>query len=115
MPELKSNRPTHTVDFIPTEDGRHVSFLGNPVLDNLIHTVIALGTELWAVKRRNKIVESLLAAKKPVTREAIEAYVPTPEEEKAWQAERDAMIKATYGSFATNVGGVAPVKTDGRG
>ncbi len=100
MPELKSNKPTHTVDFVATQDGRHVSFMGNPVIDNLMHTVIALGTELWAVKRRSKIVEALLAAKKPVTPEAIETYVPTPEQDKAWTAERDAMIKATYGSFA---------------
>ena len=100
MPEVKSNRPTHTVDFIPAQDGRTVSFMGNPVLDNLMHTVVALGAELWAVKRRGKIVEALLAQKKQVTPEAIEAYVPTPAQQKAWEEERDAMVKATYGSFA---------------
>src|SRR4051812_32711631 len=100
MPEVKSNRPTHTVDFVPTQDGRHVSFMGHPAIDNLMHTVIALGAELWAVKRRSKIVEALLAQKKQVTPEAIEAYRPTPQEEKAWGEERDAMVKATYGTFA---------------
>lgn len=113
MPELKSKRPTHTTVFIPGNDARHNSFLGNPVIDNLVSTVIALGTELWAVKRRNKIVESLLAAKRQVTLEAIETYVPTPAEEKAWAAERDAMIKATYGTFASNTG--APAVTAKKG
>ncbi len=115
MPELKSKRPTHTTDFIPGNDARHNSFLGNPVIDNLVSTVIALGTELWAVKRRNKIVESLLAAKRPVTLEAIETYVPTPEEEKTWAADRDAMIKATYGTFASNVGAPMAAPTKERG
>ena len=109
MPEVKSNRPTHTVDFIPAQDGRHVSFMGNPVIDNLMHTVVVLGTELWAVKRRGKIVESLLAQKKHVTPEAIEAYRPTPEEEKAWAADRDARIKAAYGTVAVDAVDAADV------
>jgi hypothetical protein len=114
MADVKSKKPTYTTDFIPASDARHNAFLGNPVIDGLVNTVIALGTELWATKRRAKIVESLLAAKRPVTKETIEAYVPTPEEEKAWQQERDEMIKATYGSFAVavNTAGAPSTKTN---
>lgn len=112
MADTKLAKPTHTTDFIPAIDARHTAFLGNPVIDGLVHTVMALGTELWATKRRGKIVESLLAAGRQVTPAAIEAYVPTPAEEKAWAAERDAMIKATYGSFAqiTQVADAPPKK-----
>ena len=72
MADPKIDPRTHTTDFIHTSDGREASFLGNPVLDSLVHAVVALGTELWVVKRRAKIVESLLAAKRPVTPETIE-------------------------------------------
>ena len=34
-----------------------------------------------------------------VTPAAIEAYVPTPEEVNAWDAERDLMVKLTFGSL----------------
>src|SRR5580698_4244659 len=108
MADSKIDPRTYTTDFIHTSDGREASFLGNPVLDSLVHTVVALGTELWVVKRRAKIVESLLAAKKPVTPETIESYVPTAEQERAWAAERTEMIKATYGIFAT-AGAAAPI------
>ena len=101
MPDVKSQKPTHTVDFIPSQT-RNAVFLGSPVLDGMMHAILALGAEMWADKRRLKIIESLLSAKRDVTFESIEAYVPTPEQEKAWTAERDQMIKTTFGSLVIN-------------
>ena len=100
MAETKSKRPTHTVDFVPG-DTLGAVFLGNPILDNMMHTVLALGAELWAAKRRIKVIESLLAAKKDVTPSTIEAYIPSAEQLAEWTAERDLMIKMTYGKFAS--------------
>jgi hypothetical protein len=98
MADATSSRPTYAVDFIPTST-RNGVFLGNPVIDNMMHAIIALGAEVWADKRRLKIIESLLEAKIEVTRASIEAYMPTPEQEKAWAAERDLMIKSTFGAL----------------
>lgn len=98
MPELNSKRPTHTVDFIPG-DTRGRAFLGNPLMDGMVSSIMALGAELWATKRRMKVIESLMAAKRDVTPAAIEAYVPTPDEVKAWEAERDQMVKLTFSSL----------------
>jgi len=98
MPELKSKRPTHTVDFIPG-DTRNSVFLGNPLLDGMVTSIMALGAEVWANRRRLKVIESLMAAKRDVTPAAIEAYVPTPDEERAWEAERDQLVKLTFGSM----------------
>jgi hypothetical protein len=98
MPELNSKRPTYTVDFIPG-DTRNSVFLGNPLLDGMVTSLLALGAEVWAGKRRLKVIESLMAAKREVTPAAIEAYVPTPEEERAWEAERDQLVKLFFGSL----------------
>jgi hypothetical protein len=98
MADTASSRPTYTVEFIPSTT-RAAVFLGNPVLDSMMHSILALGAEVWADKRRLKIIESLLASKREVTFESIEAYVPTPEQEKAWAAERDLMIKSTFGGL----------------
>jgi len=105
MADTTNARPTYTVDFIPSTT-RNAVFLGNPVLDNMMHSIIALGAEVWADKRRLKIIEALLASKRDVTLESIEAYVPTPEQEKAWAAERDLMIKSTFGALLN--GGSTP-------
>lgn len=105
MPELKSQKPTYTTDFVPGGTLNSV-FLGNPLLDNMMHAILALGAELWAAKRRIKVIESLLAEKREVTLAAIEAYVTTPEQDKSWAAERDLMIKMTYGSLLN--GGADP-------
>jgi hypothetical protein len=105
MADTVSSKPTYTVEFIPSVT-RNAVFLGNPVLDNMMHAIIALSAEVWAGQRRLKVVESLLASKRDVTFESIETYVPTPEQEKAWAAERDLMIKTTFGALLN--GGDAP-------
>jgi hypothetical protein len=93
-----TTRSTYTVDFIPSAT-RNAVFLGNPTLDNMMHAILALGAEVWADKRRLKVIESLLTAKREVSFDSIENYVPTPEQEKAWAAERDLMIKTTFGAL----------------
>ncbi len=97
MPSDDSNRKTHTSDFIKY-DIDNVVFYENPVLDNLMTTVIALGSEVWTTKRRVKILESVLA-KQGVSKDLVESYVPTPEEETAWRSERDQFIEKTYGAL----------------
>jgi hypothetical protein len=51
MAKLNTTRPTYTADAIPS-DITDAQYLGNPILDNLVSTVIAMGTEVWATKRR---------------------------------------------------------------
>ena len=98
MAKLKTTRPTYTADAIPS-DIKDAVYLGNPVLDNLVSTVIAMGTDMWATKRRLKVVEALLE-EKGVTSEMIEQYVPTEEQTAAWEVDRDRFIDLTMGPLA---------------
>ena len=50
--KLETERPTHTADFIESDVERAV-FLGNPVLDNMMTSLIALGSEVWSGRRRD--------------------------------------------------------------
>lgn len=97
MPPTDNDRPTHASDFIEY-DIDNVVFYDNPVLDNLMTTVIALGSEVWSTKRRVKILESVLA-KQGVPKDLVESYIPTDEEETAWRSERDQFIEKTYGAL----------------
>jgi len=92
--KLKTDRPTYTSDFIPSDVERAV-FLGNPVLDNMMSSLIALGAEVWSNRRRMKVLEALLA-EKGVTSEMVETFMPTPEQEAEWQKDRDRFIDLTY-------------------
>ena len=91
---LKTDRPTHTADFIQSDAERAV-FLGNPVLDNMMTSLIALGTEVWSTRRRMHVLEALLE-EKGVTAEMVEAYMPTAEQEAKWGKDRDRFIDLTY-------------------
>ena len=92
--KLETERPTYTADFIHTDAERAV-FLGNPVLDNLMSSVIALGSEVWATRRRMHVLEALLE-EKGVTNDMIEQYVPSEEQVAKWEKDRDRFIDLTY-------------------
>ena len=92
--KLRTDRPTYASDFIPSDVEKAV-FLGNPILDNMMTSLIALGAEVWSNRRRMKVVEALLA-EKGVTNAMIEKYMPTADEEAEWQKDRDRFIDLTY-------------------
>jgi hypothetical protein len=95
MAETKSDRPTFAAEAIPSDIKSSV-FLGNPVVDNLVSCMIAMGTEVWATKRRMKVLEAVMA-KKGITAKMIEEYVPTEAEKVAWEQDRDRFIDLTLG------------------
>lgn len=108
MAESKFTRPTFAVDAIPS-DVKSSVFLGNPILDNVVSSMIALGTELWATKRRLKVVEAVMA-EKGITNEMIEQFTPSDAQNAAWEADRDRFIGLAFGPLANP--GTLPVSAD---
>ncbi|MEE8307634.1 MAG: hypothetical protein V3R81_10240 [Gammaproteobacteria bacterium] len=106
--EVDSDRPTYASDYMKG-DSDQVAFLGNPVLDNLVTTVIALSSEVWANRRRDLVVERLLA-EKGISQEMIEGYRPTPEDTAAWEKERNRFIQAALGPLLRDA--TIPLSTD---
>ncbi len=106
--KLDSERPLYTSDYI-VGDVEKAVFLGNPLLDNLFSSLLAINAETWANRRRTMVLERLLA-EKGVTPEMIEGYMPTPEEEVEWRAERDRFIDMTLGPMLRE--GSLPISAD---
>ncbi len=73
-------------------DVKNGVFLGNGVLDNVVSCLIAMSAEMWSTKRRLKVVEAVMA-KKGITSEMIEKYVPSAEEQAMWEKDRDRFIE----------------------
>jgi len=92
--KVKTDRPTYTADFIKSDTERAV-FLGNPVLDNMMSSLIALGTEVWSTRRRMHVLEALLE-ERGVSEAMIEGFTPTAEQAARWEKERDKFIDLTY-------------------
>ena len=93
-----SNRPTYIAQSIPA-DVTQSEFLGNPVLDNLVSCMIAMGAEMWATKRRVNVLEAVLADS-GVTADKIEKFVPTAAQSAAWEQDRDRYIDLVLGPLA---------------
>ena len=91
-------RPTYTAEAIPS-DVKNGLFLGNPALDNLMSCMIAMGAEVWATKRRLRVMEAVMA-KNGITPQMIEQYVPSEAEKAAWEADRDRFVDLTLGPLA---------------
>ena len=106
--DLKTEHETYASDFIPS-DVEKVSFLGDPILDNMMTTMVAVCSEVWSNRRRTRVIERLLA-EKGITEEMIESYMPSEEEEAAWQAERDRFISMAFEPLIRQAS--LPVDTD---
>ncbi len=99
MATSDKQHPTYASDFIKSDTDQAV-FLGHPLFDNMMTSMIALGAEVWTNRRRMRIIEKLLEEHGSVTNELIEAYMPSEEEEAALRSERDSFIERTYGVLA---------------
>jgi len=98
MAEEKAERREYTTNYYKTDIDK-VSFLGSPHMDNVVTTLIAMGNEMWTNRKRVKVLESLLA-EKGVSRDMVEQYVPSEEQEVAWKKEREVLVDRLYGHFA---------------
>ncbi len=101
MPDAKKDSTSHqefTVPFIKGAWDKAV-YTDSPHVDNLMAALLQMGTEFWALKRRQMVVESLLETKKPVTAAAIDAYQPSKEELAKWDTARDDFIQRVFTVF----------------
>lgn len=103
-----SKRPTYAAEAIES-DVKNGLFLGNTALDNVVSCVIAMGAEMWATKRRMKVMEALMAGK-GITPEMIEKYVPTAAQQAEWELDRDRFVSLALGPLGDE--GYRPVGSD---
>lgn len=89
----KGKRETYVSPPVPYDFGAQ-ELLGNPALDNVVTCLVAMGAEVWATRRRLSAMEALLADR-GVSASEVSAYVPTEEQEKEWEAERNRFIELT--------------------
>lgn len=101
------NHATYATDYFKADTDQQV-WLGSPHIDSLVTVALALGGEVWATRQRQIISEKLAEKKIAATSANIEAYRPTPEEEKAWEALRQELAQRVYGTLTRSL---LPLKT----
>ena len=102
MADVKIDRSTYAADFIKG-DWDKATYINDPHVDSLVAVVVSLATELWGMRRRQMVVETLLAKGNLVSAAAIESYEPNEAERAAWTAERDDTIERIFTAL-TRVG-----------
>lgn len=93
------DNPNYTTGFFKHDTDRGV-LLQDLTTDNLVTAVINLGAQVWIHRRRGLIVEQLLEDKGKVTKEMIEQFVPTAEQTKEWEKERDGFVRSVFAVLA---------------
>jgi hypothetical protein len=84
-------------------DSDNIGLFPQQVVDNLMHVTIALGAELWTLRRRMMILERVLETT-GVSSADVERYAPRPEDEAAWAQERNIFISRTFGALTRRGG-----------
>ncbi len=74
----------------------------DPAIDILLSIVLSLGSEVYVLRDRMRIIEKMLEAKGAISRADIEAYKPTPEEEEEIRKDRDAFMERFFRVFDGN-------------
>jgi hypothetical protein len=95
MAEGKKERPDFAVDYVKG-DWDKVTYTDSPHIDNLMDCIVGLGAEVWALKRRNMVLEKILEEKMPGVEAQVEAYVPSEDLKTAWGKERDDWIGRVF-------------------
>lgn len=85
---------TATLPEGPPAADRHVTFLADPIMDNLLRAVVTLSMELSVTRERLKSLEQVLGDMgQPVT-DRIEALAVTAEDDAVRRAERERIIES---------------------
>jgi hypothetical protein len=87
--------PAHTALYFEADSDR-VRMHDDPMMDNVITALLALGMETWSIRRRSLVLERLLE-EKGVTRDMIEGFMPTEEDVSEWENERDRFVNQVMG------------------
>jgi hypothetical protein len=93
----QGDNPAYTTSFVPA-DSDQVRFYDDPIIDNIVTAIVALGMETWSIRRRSLVLERLLE-QKGVSRDMIEGYMPTDEDVAEWEIERDRFVGKVMGSL----------------
>jgi len=70
------------------------TFFADPALDRMFGWVVALSGEVFVLRDRMRCLERILADKGVMAADALDRYVPTPEEEAENRRDRDAFVAA---------------------
>lgn len=101
--ESKNRHGCATAGFIKS-DSANAAYLGAHHVDQLASAFLNLGAEFWVMRRRMLVLEKFLSEKGAYDPAALEAYEPTPEEQREWEAQRDAFIRRTFSVLTQEVG-----------
>lgn len=81
----------------PKPGDRTVTFLENPIVDQMLRSMVTLTMELSVTRERMRAMEQVLEAQGLAVTQAIETLELSPEEDDARRAQREKLIADVLG------------------
>lgn len=75
------------------------AYYDSVVTDNIVDALIELAAEVWSIRDRQMILESVLAAKGIDGQKLVESHVPTDAENAARKSARETFVSSVFASF----------------
>ncbi len=79
--------------------GDNPHYFNDPILDCLTNMLLELAAEVWVSRERSQIVEHLLEQQNLLTRDAVEKFVPSEEQQQRLREERDRFVGNLMGEI----------------
>lgn len=111
MADSKTKRKSYATPAIKTGTDEAV-FLGNPHIDNLMTVSIALGSEIWEIRQRMNVMETLMETKGSISNQMIEEYVPSDQQAELWAMQRQEMVDRVYSVLSRDTSGARPFEEE---
>jgi hypothetical protein len=71
----------------------------DPAIDTLLGVLLSLGAEVYTLRDRMRIIETMLENEGMISRADIEAYKPAPDEEEEIRKDNDAFMARLFRIF----------------
>lgn len=92
-----------TSEATPKSAKKRPQYFDDPAIDKLAAVVVELAAQVWVMKDRQRILEGMLEKQGSVSRDAIDHYQPTPEEQEEIRKERDEFISRLFKEITSDL------------
>ena len=99
----KEASKTHDPDFVALKQ-RDAVILADARQDNMMTALLALGMEVWTLRRRMLVTEAVLQ-RNGIPVDEVESYQPGEDEHREWTRERDMFLKTVFGNLGRGADG----------
>lgn len=113
MTKEKQNSKLEALDLLNRAPGKRPSFIGENALDHMFTMIMELSSQVWVLKERLYVYESLNKEANTFSKEDVEGWTPSADQAVELEAMRQVMLQSLFRSVtAKEPSAKMPVETE---